>query len=100
MYKPRGKKGIIWIINYKARDKQIKEGKGDDLGNDKPKNKRNKYIDARWTKKNGEIIYGYKINAKVDTKSTFFKKIDSNRCLRERFKSLRGFIGRQSITCR
>ncbi|HRP91190.1 MAG TPA: transposase [Edaphocola sp.] len=49
----------------------IKEGRGDELGNKKPKKKRHKNIDAHWTKKNGEIFYGYKNHAKVDAMSKF-----------------------------
>ena len=60
--------------NTKDENKTIKEGKGDDLWNDKPNKKRHKNIDARWTKKNGERFYGYKNHAKVDTKSKFIKK--------------------------
>jgi len=60
--------------NTKDENKTIKEGKGDDLWNDKPNKKRHKDIDARWTKKNGERFYGYKNHAKVDTKSKFINK--------------------------
>ncbi len=57
--------------NSREENKQIKEGKGDDLWNDQPNKKKHKDIDARWTKKNGETFYGYKNHAKVDTKSKF-----------------------------
>jgi IS5 family transposase len=57
--------------NTKEENKQIKEGKGDELWNDNPNRKRHKDIDARWTKKNKETFYGYKNHAKVDTKSKF-----------------------------
>lgn len=57
--------------NTKEENKQIKEGKGDELWNDNPNKKRHKDIDARWTKKNNETFYGYKNHAKVDTKSKF-----------------------------
>ena len=60
--------------NTKDENKTIKEGKGDDVCNDKPTKKRHKDIDARWTKNNGERFYGYKNHAKVDTKSKFIKK--------------------------
>ncbi len=60
--------------NTREENKIIKEGKGDDLWNDKPNKKRNKDIDARWTKKNNETFYGYKNHAKVDTKSKFIDK--------------------------
>lgn len=57
--------------NSREENKQIKEGKGNDLWNDQPNKKKHKDIDARWTKKNGETFYGYKNHAKVDTKSKF-----------------------------
>ncbi|MCP5064781.1 MAG: IS5 family transposase [Ignavibacteriae bacterium] len=60
--------------NTRDENKTIKEGKGDDLWNDKPNKKKHKDIDAHWTKKNGETFYGYKNHAKVDTKSKFINK--------------------------
>lgn len=55
--------------NTREENKQIKEGKGDDLWNDNPNKKSHKDIDARWTKKGGEKFFGYKNHAKVDSKS-------------------------------
>jgi len=60
--------------NTREENKIIKEGKGDDLWNDKPNKKKHKDTDARWTKKNGETFYGYKNHAKVDAKSKFIDK--------------------------
>ncbi|MCK4919569.1 MAG: IS5 family transposase [Bacteroidales bacterium] len=60
--------------NTREENKKIKEGKGDNLWNDKPNKKKHKDTDARWTKKNGETFYGYKNHAKVDTKSKFIDK--------------------------
>lgn len=57
--------------NTREENKMIKEGKGDELWNDKPNKKRHKDTDARWTKKNNETFFGYKNHAKVDTKSKF-----------------------------
>lgn len=57
--------------NTREENKMIKQGRGDELWNDKPNKKRHKDIDARWTKKNNENFYGYKNHAKVDTKSKF-----------------------------
>ena len=57
--------------NNREENQKIKEGKGDELWNDKPNKKKHKDIDARWTKKNGETFFGYKNHAKVDTKSKF-----------------------------
>jgi IS5 family transposase len=55
--------------NTKTENTLIKEGRGDELWNDKPNKKRQKDIDARWTKKNEENHYGYKDHAKIDNKS-------------------------------
>lgn len=60
--------------NTREENKMIKEGKGDELWNDKPNKKRHKDIDAKWTKKNNETFYGYKNHAKVDAKSKFIDK--------------------------
>jgi len=59
--------------NSRDENKKIKEGKGDELWNDKPHKKSHKDIDARWTTKNGEKFYGYKNHAKVDNKGKFIK---------------------------
>lgn len=55
--------------NTKEENEQIKDGKGDELWNDKPHKKCHKDIDARWTKKREETIYGYKDHTKADEKS-------------------------------
>jgi len=55
--------------NNRQDNKQIKEGKGKDLWQDKPNKKSQKDIDARWIKKNFQNYYGYKNHAKVDSKS-------------------------------
>lgn len=60
--------------NTREENMAIKEGRGNELWNDKPNKKRQKDIDARWTKKNGETFYGYKNHTKVDTKSKFIDK--------------------------
>ncbi len=57
--------------NTRKENKKIKDGKGNELWNDKPNKKKHKDIDARWTKKNGETFFGYKNHAKVGTKSKF-----------------------------
>ena len=60
--------------NTHDENKTIKENKGDELWNDKPNKKKQKDVDARWTKKNGETFYGYKNHTKVDVKSKFIDK--------------------------
>ena len=57
--------------NTREENKKIKNGEGDGLWNDQPHKKCHKDIDARWTKKNNEVFYGYKNHAKVDSKSKF-----------------------------
>ena len=60
--------------NTHEENKQIKEGKGDDLWKDKPHKKSHKDIDARWTKKRGENHYGYKNHIKADKKTKLIEK--------------------------
>ncbi len=60
--------------NTREENNKIKKGDGDELWNDNPNKKKHKDIDARWTKKNNELFYGYKNHAKVDTKSKFIGK--------------------------
>jgi IS5 family transposase len=55
--------------NKKAENAKIKAGEGDELWNDQPYKKRQKDIDARWTKKNDETFFGYKDHTKIDDKS-------------------------------
>jgi len=57
--------------NTREENQAIKQGRGEELWNDNPNKKRQKDIDARWTKKNNQIFYGYKNHAKVDSKSKF-----------------------------
>lgn len=57
--------------NSKEENATIKKGEGADLWKDTPNKKRHKDIDARWTKKNNEVFYGYKNHTKVDAKSKF-----------------------------
>jgi transposase, IS5 family len=60
--------------NTREENKMIKEGRGNELWNDKPNKKKHKDIDARWTKKDNETFFGYKNHAKVDTKSKFVNR--------------------------
>ena len=60
--------------NTKEENDKIKKGEGKELWNDKPNKKRQKDIDAKWTKKNNETFFGYKNHAKVDTKSKIINK--------------------------
>jgi len=60
--------------NSREDNKQIKEGQVPEKWNEHPNKKRQKDIDARWTKKNNETHYGYKNHAKVDNKHKFVNK--------------------------
>jgi IS5 family transposase len=55
--------------NKREENKKIKAGDGSDLWNDKIHKKRQKDVDARWTKKNGKSFFGYKDHIKIDSKS-------------------------------
>jgi len=55
--------------NTHDENKQIKEGQGEDLWKENDHKRRQKDIDARWTKKNDEKHYGYKDHVKVDRDS-------------------------------
>lgn len=60
--------------NKKEENKKIKDGRGDQLWEDEPNKKRQKDIDARWTKKNNETHYGYKNHVKADEKHKFIDR--------------------------
>ena len=55
--------------NTREENRKIKEGAGNELWDDNPHKKSHKDIDARWTKKRGETVYGYKEHAKVCAKT-------------------------------
>lgn len=61
--------------NNREENKHIKEeGTAPESWNETPNKKRQKDIDARWTKKNNENHFGYKDHAKVDNKYKFIDK--------------------------
>ena len=51
--------------NTAEENKIIKSGEGETLWQDQPTKKRQKDIDARWTKKGNKSFFGYKIHTKV-----------------------------------
>ena len=57
--------------NSREKNKEIKAGKTPSEWDDKPNKKRQKDVDARWTKKNNQTHFGYKDHAKVDNKHKF-----------------------------
>ncbi len=52
--------------NSREENAQIKQGEVPDSFNQNPAKKRQKDLDARWTKKNNETHYGYKNHVSVD----------------------------------
>lgn len=54
--------------NSREKNKEIKAGKTPKEWESNPNKKRQKDVDARWTKKNNQNYYGYKNHAKVDNK--------------------------------
>jgi IS5 family transposase len=63
--------------NSREENKHIKEtGTAPKEWDDKPNNKRQKDINARWTKKNNSTFYGYKNHVKSDTKTKLIEKFE------------------------
>lgn len=55
--------------NSREDNAKIKAGERPEGWKDQPQKARQKDVDARWTKKNGERYYGYKNHVKVDSRS-------------------------------
>ena len=62
---PRGS----WPKGSREENARIKAGELPEGWEDHPQKARQKDVDARWTKKNGERYYGYKNHVKVDSRS-------------------------------
>src|SRR6056297_248987 len=63
--------------NSREENKHIKEtGTAPKEWDDKPNKKRQKDINARWTKKNNSTFYGYKNHVKSDTKTKLIEKFE------------------------
>jgi IS5 family transposase len=62
--------------NKRDENLDIRAGFGDELWDDNYNKKIHKDIDARWTEKNGEKHFGYKLHAKVDSKSKLIDKYE------------------------
>jgi len=61
--------------NTREENKHIKEtGTAPEQWGEKPNKKRQKDIDARWTKKNNATFYGYKNHVKSDTKTKLIEE--------------------------
>ena len=61
--------------NTREENKLIKEGYGETLWNDNPAKKRQKDINAAWTKKGGQRYLGYKLHASVCLVSKLIKSV-------------------------
>ena len=57
--------------NSREKNKEIKAGKTPIEWDEQPNKKRQKDVDARWTKKNNQTYFGYKNHAKVDNTHKF-----------------------------
>ena len=55
--------------NTREENDAIRAGEGAGLWQDKPRKQRQKDVDARWARKNGQTFYGYKDHAKIDARS-------------------------------
>ena len=62
--------------NSREENKQIKNGEAPKSFDENPNKKRQKDVDARWTKKNNVSYYGYKNHVKVDAKSKLIVKYE------------------------
>lgn len=63
--------------NTREENKAIKDGRGDELWQERPHKKSHKDTDARWTRKRGETFYGYKDHAKVCVKTKLITGYDT-----------------------
>ena len=52
--------------NTRQENQMIKQGRGSELWLDEPNKRAQKDIDARWTKKNNETHFGYKVHAAIE----------------------------------
>ena len=62
--------------NSREENAQIKEGKTPDSFEESPNVKRQKDVEARWTKKNGQKHYGYKDHVVVDVEHKLIRDYD------------------------
>lgn len=62
--------------NTREENRQIKEGRGEELWKDKPHKKCHKDIHARWTVKRKETVFGYKDHAVICRKTKLIRDYD------------------------
>jgi len=66
--------------NSRDVNKKIKSGERIEEWDSQPNKKRQKDVDASWTKKNGQTYFGYKDHIKVDSKSKLIEDYDVGTC--------------------
>ena len=62
--------------NSREENRVIKEGGTPEGWDDTPNKKRQKDVDARWTKKRGVTYYGYKHHVNIDVKYKFVRRFE------------------------
>lgn len=62
--------------NTREENRKIKDGKADEIESWSEPKRRQKDIDARWTKKNNVSFYGYKNHVQVDVKHKYIRDYD------------------------
>ncbi|WP_428545918.1 IS5 family transposase [Profundibacter sp.] len=62
--------------NKRDENEKIKAGETPEEWEEKPHKKRQKDVDARWTKKHGKSYYGYKNHINVDRRHKFIRAYD------------------------
>jgi IS5 family transposase len=60
--------------NRREENERIKQGKVPEDWEDQPNRKRQKDLDARWTKKHGKSHYGYKNHVNIDKKNKLIRR--------------------------
>jgi len=64
--------------NSRAENATIKAGGVPEAWAEQPPKQQQKDVDARWTKKNAEVHYGYKNHVKADAKSKLIERYASH----------------------
>jgi IS5 family transposase len=83
--------------NTREENEKIKAGQGEELWKDQPKKKQHKDIDARWTEKNDQTVYGYKNHAKVDKKSKLINSYQVTSASVHDSQALEGLLTEQDV---
>ena len=62
--------------NSREENKQIKEGETPEAWDSQPNKKRQKDVDARWTKKRNVTYFGYKNHVSIDAEHKFIRRFE------------------------